>query len=116
MPVSASGVMFEEKMVPNGVGTGTPPAKFLPPRTVWQSLQFPIAASSRPRLTISRLKDCGAGGSIAAIAGRQMIANAASAAPTKRITRTLPMMRNFAIRPVVFRPTRFRSLPLHAPL
>ena len=36
--------------MPNGVGTGSPPAKFLPPRTVWQSLQLPIAANSRPRL------------------------------------------------------------------
>ena len=29
IPVSASGVMLEEKMVPNGVGTGRPPAYIL---------------------------------------------------------------------------------------
>jgi len=37
IPVSASGVILEEKIAPNGVGTGSPPAKFLPPRVVWQS-------------------------------------------------------------------------------
>ena len=68
--------MLEEKIVPNGVGTGRPPAKLLPPRTVWQSLQFPIAASSRPRLTRLVSNDCGLGGSIAAIAGRHATANA----------------------------------------
>ena len=67
--------------MPNGVGTGSPPAKSLPPRTVWQSLQLPIAASSRPRLTSAASNDCGAGGSIAAIAGRQLTANAAAAPP-----------------------------------
>jgi len=44
IPVSVSGVMLEEKIVPNGVGTGRPPVKLLPPRTVWQSLQLPVAA------------------------------------------------------------------------
>src|SRR3954447_11488597 len=77
--------MLEEKIVPNGVGTGRPPAKFLPPRTVWQSLQLPIAASSRPFLMRAAAKDCAAGGSIAASAGRQAIAKAA-AAPTTRAT------------------------------
>src|SRR5439155_686394 len=80
IPVSASGVMLEEKIVPNGVGTGRPPAKFLPPRTVWQSLQLPIAARSRPFLTRAGSKDCAAGGSIAASAGRQAIAKPAAAA------------------------------------
>src|ERR1700754_3633846 len=65
-------------MVPNGVGTGRPPAKALPPRTVWQSLQLPSAARSRPLLTRAGSNDCGAGGSIADIAGRQATANAAT--------------------------------------
>src|ERR1700722_9501580 len=79
MPVSASGVIFHGYIVTNGVGTGRPPAKALPPRTVWQSLQLPSAARSRPRLTRAGSNDCGAGGSIADIAGRQATANAATA-------------------------------------
>ncbi len=93
IPVSASGVIFEEKMVPNGVGTGSPPAKSLPPRTVWQSLQLPIAARSRPRFTSAVSNDRGAGGSITAIAGRPVIAKAATA---------LPIIRDFVIRPDSF--------------
>src|SRR5437660_6694708 len=88
-PVSASGVIFDEKIVPNGVGTGRPPAKALPPRTVWQSLQLPIAARSRPRRTRAVSNDCGAGGPIAAIAGRQAKAKAAIA-PATRIPATTP--------------------------
>src|ERR1700755_2333083 len=88
-PVSASGVMLEEKIVPNGVGTGSPPAKFRPPRTVWQSLQFPIAASSRPRLMRVASNACGAGGSIAAIAGRQTTAKTAAAAASSTTASTL---------------------------
>src|ERR1700730_11483923 len=99
IPVSASGVMFEEKIVPNGVGTGTPPAKSLPPRTVWQSLQLPMAARSRPRLTRAASNDCGAGGSIAAIAGRHAIAKVATAPPIKSAARTLAIIRDFVIRP-----------------
>src|SRR3954471_18401445 len=94
IPVSASGVMLEEKIVPNGVGTGSPPAKFLPPRTVWQSLQLPIAARSRPRFTRAASSACGAGGSIDAIAGRQVIANAAAAPAASTIPITLAMIRD----------------------
>src|SRR5436309_6207609 len=99
IPVSASGVMLEEKMVPNGVGTGRPPAKFLAPRTVWQSPQFPIAANSRPRLTRLASKDCGLGGSIAAIAGRHAMANAAAAPPTHSAAKMPPMIADLVIRP-----------------
>src|SRR5258708_10517075 len=102
IPVSASAVIFDEKIVPNGVGTGSPPAKFLPPRTVWQSLQLPIAARSRPRLIRAASKDCGAGGSIAAIAGRHPIAKAATAPPMTSAARALPIIRDFVIRPVSF--------------
>src|SRR6266853_1204138 len=102
IPVSASGVILEEKIVPNGVGTGSPPAKFLPPRTVWQSLQLPIAARSRPRLTRAASNDCGAGGSIAAIAGRHAIAKAATAPPMTSAARTLPIIRDFVMRPDSF--------------
>src|ERR1019366_4137694 len=111
IPVSASGVIFEEKMVPNGVGTGRPPAKDLPPRTVWQSLQLPIAASSRPRLTRTVSNDCGAGGSIAAIAGRHAIAHAANAPPINSAATTLAIIRDFFIRPEVIRPDSFWSVP-----
>src|SRR5260370_30481332 len=102
IPVSASGVIFEEKMVPNGVGTGSPPAKSLPPRTVWQSLQLPIAARSRPRFTSAVSNDRGAGGSITAIAGRPVIAKAATAPPIKSAARTFPIIRDFVIRPDSF--------------
>src|ERR1700709_1685887 len=84
-------------MVPNGVGTGRPAAKGLAPRTVWQSLQLPNAASTRPRLTKPASNDCGAGGSIAAIAGRQMTANAAAAAAKMNITMMLAIIRRDAI-------------------
>src|ERR1019366_10760122 len=112
IPVSASGVIFEEKIVPNGVGTGRPPAKSLPPRTVWQSLQLPIAARSRPRLTSTKSNDCGAGGSIAAIAGRHAIANAATAPPITSAASTLTIIRDFVIRPEVIRPDSFLELLL----
>src|SRR3954452_19064295 len=84
-------------MVPNGVGTGRPPANALPPRRVWQSPQLPVAASARPRLTRAVSKDCGAGGSIAAIAGRQMTANAATAAASTIRAMTLASVRRDAI-------------------
>src|SRR6202011_1264761 len=97
--VASSVVIFEEKIVPTGVGTGSPPAKSLPPRTVWQSLQLPMAARSRPRLTRAASNDCGAGGSIAAIAGRHAIAKVATAPPIKSAARTLAIIRDFVIRP-----------------
>ncbi len=100
IPVSASGVIFEEKIVPNGVGTGRPPAKLLPPRTVWQSLQFPIAVSSRPRLMRSASKDCRPGGSIAAIAGRQTTAKTVAAPAIRMPAMTLATIRgDLFIRP-----------------
>src|SRR6266404_2185574 len=103
IPVSASGVMFEEKTVPNGVGTGRPPAKFLAPRMVWQLLQLPIAARSRPRLTRAASKAGGPGGSTAAIAGRHTMAKAAAAPPSSTMATMLatirdgPVMRSLAL-------------------
>src|ERR1700761_9458196 len=67
-------------MVPKGVGTGRPPENAFAPRVGWQSLQLPMAASSRPRLTSAGSNDDGAGTSMAAIAGRQVMAKAATAA------------------------------------
>ena len=84
-------------MVPNGVGTGSPPAKSLAPRKVWQVLQLPIAASSRPCLTSAASKDFGAGGSIGAIAERHAIANAASAPPTRSAAMMLAVGPGFFI-------------------
>src|SRR5437763_12017450 len=77
MPVSGSGVMLVEYTVPNGVDTGLPPASGSTPRTVWQSMQLPIAASWRPRFTSSASNDWGLGGSTVPMAGRQTSANAA---------------------------------------
>src|ERR1700751_3713793 len=98
IPVSGSGVILVEKIVPNGVATGKPPVKFLAPRTVWQSLQLPSAASSRPRLTSSGSKDCGGGGSIAAITRRQTSAPPTAAPAMTSAARTPPMMPDLAIR------------------
>src|SRR5665213_3439015 len=86
-------------MVPNGVGTGRPPAKFWPPRTVWQSLQLPIAARSRPRLTRAGSKDAGADGSIAAIAGRHATAKPTAAPAIRMTATTLAMIRDDPVIP-----------------
>src|SRR6266576_6382821 len=86
-------------MMPNGVGTASPPAKSLPPRTVWQSLQLPIAARSRPRLTRAGAKDCGEGDSIAAIAGRHSITKHATAATITTPATTLATICDLVIRP-----------------
>src|SRR6202046_1265274 len=99
IPVSGSGVIFDEWIVPNGVGTETPPAKVLPPGAVWQALQFPIPARSRPRLTSAGSKDCGAGGSIPSIAGRQTTAKAAIAPPISAATAAPAIIPDFDIRP-----------------
>src|SRR6516164_6440246 len=69
MPVSASGEMLVEKIVPNGVTTPTPPAKAAPPGAVWQVAQSPMAARAAPRLTSAESKLAAAGGAIGAIAG-----------------------------------------------
>src|SRR5471032_2426891 len=71
MPVSPAGVMLVLKIVPNGVLSGTPPAKFLPPSTVWQPVQLPIRASPSPCFTRARSKLSEAGGEIAASAERK---------------------------------------------
>src|SRR3954468_8178230 len=48
MPVCGSGVMLEVKIVPNGVFIGSPPAKILPSRAVWQAMQSPARARYSP--------------------------------------------------------------------
>ena len=92
-------MIFDEKIVPNGVGTGRPPANALPPRNVWQLLQLPMAASSRPRLTMSASKAGACGRSIADIAGRHMTANAATAPPIMNPAARPAIVRRFTIRP-----------------
>jgi hypothetical protein len=47
--------MLEEKIAPNGVGTATPPAKFFPPRTVWQLLQLMLYKGRIERLRCRRI-------------------------------------------------------------
>src|ERR1700744_219253 len=84
-------------MVPNGVGTGRPPAKLPPPRTVWQSLQLPIAASSRPCLINAGSNDADVGGSIAAIAGRHVMAKPAAAPAIKTAPMTAAMIRGHPV-------------------
>src|SRR5437588_6006606 len=51
IPVSGSGVMLVEWIVPNGVDNGSPPANGSPPGLVWQERQLPMAASSAPLAT-----------------------------------------------------------------
>src|ERR1700712_3220273 len=101
-------------MVPNGVGTGKPPAKSFAPRTVWQSLQLPTAASSRPRLTSAGSNDCAAGGSIAAIGDRQLTANAATAPAAMIPAMTPAMTRKDAIGYVIALGSRDRLCSMNA--
>src|ERR1700752_2935278 len=91
--------MLAENTVPNGVGTASPPAKLLPPRIVWQELQLPVAASSRPRLMSATSKDCGAKGSIAPSAGRQVTITAVTAPPASNTATIVPMSVALVIRP-----------------
>ena len=77
---------------------GRPPAKALPPRAVWQSLQLPIAARSRPRLTNAVNRTIAARG----VRSRQW--PAATSRQTRRARRRsrqlatmLPMIRGDAI-------------------
>src|SRR6185437_12435788 len=61
-------------MTPNGVCSGRPPAKGLPPSAVWQSLQSPASTRYLPRWM--RLKS---------VSARLAVANAATqTAPAKR--------------------------------
>ena len=53
MPVSGSGVMLVEWMVPNGVSSGRPPAFRMPLVTVWHTAQSPSAASCFPRAIVA---------------------------------------------------------------
>jgi hypothetical protein len=60
-------------------------------------LQLPIAASSRPRLTSAGSNDDGVGGSTAAMAGRHVTANAATAPTITIAAMTPPMIRDDAM-------------------
>jgi hypothetical protein len=75
MPVSASGVMLVEKIVPNGVGRGNPPANGLLGSAVWQVLQPPIAAKSAPPLMVWWSLVDASPAEIGAIAERQVHAS-----------------------------------------
>src|SRR3954470_11951138 len=48
MPVSGSGVMLVDQMVPNGVRMARPPALTAAPAIVWHTAQLPSAASWPP--------------------------------------------------------------------
>src|SRR5438874_1417988 len=48
IPVSGSGVMLVDQMVPNGVTIWRPPALTAPPSVVWHTAQLPSAASCSP--------------------------------------------------------------------
>src|SRR3984893_6664336 len=72
MPVSGSGVMLLEKIVPKGVGSARPPAKGRPDRVMWQSLQLPMADNSAPTWTVRRSAFGIPPGEMGSIAGRQV--------------------------------------------
>src|SRR5262245_18537606 len=92
MPAFGSGVMLVAWMVPNGVGSGRPPANGFPPAVVWQTPQLPIAASSAPRCTSSRSNDDLSGGGLSASAGSTAQATT-PAAPSTVMMRTTKRMR-----------------------
>src|SRR3954453_15440387 len=48
MPVSRSGVMLAEKIVPNGLGIARPPAKGFALSAVWQATQSPASTRCLP--------------------------------------------------------------------
>src|SRR5580658_4459278 len=58
-----------------------------------------MAARSRPRLTSAGSKDCGAGGSLVSIAGRQVTAKAAIAPPISAAMASPPTIPGFGICP-----------------
>src|SRR3954454_8935420 len=68
MPVSRSGVMLVEWMMPNGVSSARPPAFTAPPVEVWQTAQLPRAASCAPRAMVAAAYTDPSGGAIGAIA------------------------------------------------
>src|SRR5713101_7390976 len=78
IPVSGSGVMLVEWIVPNGVDNGSPPAKGSPPGLVWQERQLPMAVSSAPLATRAASNEARSGASAApATRGRSIdLANA----------------------------------------
>src|SRR5665213_454395 len=61
--------MLVEYIVPNGVGTAREPAYALPPGTVWQTAQLPIAASAAPFTTKPALTVDALTGSMGSICG-----------------------------------------------
>src|SRR5258708_11387875 len=67
MPVSTSGVMLGEVIVPNGVSIGRPPALRTPFAEVWQTAQSPSAANCCPRAMVAAENTDASGRAIGAI-------------------------------------------------
>src|SRR3979490_126662 len=89
MPVSGSGVMLVEKIVPKGVRNPYPPANDSPPCRVWHTTQYPAPARTRPLAICASANSLAAGGSIGAMAGRQ--ASATNPSRPRRVTLMTPM-------------------------
>src|SRR3954469_6005598 len=66
-PVSGSGVMLVDQMVPNGVSIARPPALTAPPGTEWQTAQLPSAASCPPFAIVAAAQVDGSGRATGAI-------------------------------------------------
>src|SRR5207253_10498731 len=67
MPVSGSGVMLVDQMVPNGVSMARPPALTTPPGPVWHTAQLPSAASCSPLAMVAADQVDGSGRATGAI-------------------------------------------------
>src|SRR5712692_9002868 len=67
MPVSTSGVMLVEVIVPNGVSMARPPALRTPFTEVWQTAQSPSAANCWPRAMVAVENTDASGRAIGAI-------------------------------------------------
>src|ERR1700759_2681837 len=67
MPVSGSGVMLVDQMVPNGVSIARPPALTAPPAVVWHTAQLPSAASCSPFAIVAADQVDGSGRATGAI-------------------------------------------------
>src|SRR4051812_8480901 len=67
IPVSGSGVMLVDQMVPNGVSMARPPALTAPPSVVWHTAQFPSAASCSPLAMVAAEYADGSGRATGAI-------------------------------------------------
>src|ERR1043166_8486753 len=88
IPVSGSGVILVDQMVPNGVAIARPPALAAPPAVVWHTAQLPSAASCSPFAIVAAEYADGSGRATGAI-GRHGSASALMLTTAAAIAATL---------------------------